>query len=79
MGGVDAVRSSKLRMYRQISSTSLLTGAMTSLHRNLVPEIIANANYQQQASVEKQQQNELSCSFLCANPNFKDKCMEKVS
>ena len=37
--GTDgAVRSSKLMMYRQMSSTSLLIGAITSLQRNFVPE-----------------------------------------
>lgn len=36
--GVGLERSSKLMMYRQMSSTSLLTGAITSLHRNFVPE-----------------------------------------
>lgn len=31
-------RSSKLMMNNEMSSTSLLTGAITSLHRNLDPE-----------------------------------------
>lgn len=35
--GGCADRSSKLMMYRQMSSTSLRTGAITSEQRNLVP------------------------------------------
>lgn len=38
------VRSSKLIMYRHMSSTSLFTGAMTSLHRNFDP-VKTETNY----------------------------------
>lgn len=43
--GVGLERSSKLMMYRQMSSTSLLTGAITSLHRNFVPETGSKVYY----------------------------------
>lgn len=40
-----AVRSSKLMMYKQMSSTSLFIGAITSLHRNFVPATDTPKNF----------------------------------